>query len=159
MTYKEFKELIEREHGYVVEQQDGFCTIRKDKTDATIVLINLYERHSVNTYFFTDDEDMRFMSYNWNTISEFVATPIEHRFPVKKYYVKLNIPDIISSDETYLNRYTNTLGSTYHILHTKGAKEYSFMNYQTQFTMEEIKEIIPKEDMDKFKLIPVEEEK
>lgn len=157
MTYKEFKELIEREHGYVVEQQDGFCTIRNDKTDATIVLINLYKRHIVDTYFLTDDEDMRFMAYNWNTISEFVATPVEERYPVKKYYVKLDTPEFLDKQNRYLNKVNYAW--IYPEINYKFDTKSQSSDYQTQFTMEEIEEIIPKEDMDKFKFIPVEEDK
>lgn len=158
MTYEEFKELIEREHGYVVEQQYGFCTIRNDKTDTSIVLINLYKRHSIDTYFLTDDEDMRFMAYNWNTISEFVATPVEDRFPVKKYYVKLEALRFIDEEKVYLNRYTSAFRTTQYEFDTKDAVYEGVGDYQTQFTVEEIEEIIPKEDMDKFKFIPVEED-
>lgn len=98
----------------------------------------------------------RFLEEYGDVVFELASTPIEDRYPVKKYYVKPVLPDFINTRHIYLNRYTytfNDLGIDY-TLNTRNQNS----DYQTQFTMEEIEKILPKEDMDKFKLIPVEEE-
>lgn len=80
MTYEEFKKKIEEnEQGYSVMREGDFCSIRNNETNTPLTLINLTKRYTLDLFFLTDEDDMRFMVYNWYTICDFVATPIEER--------------------------------------------------------------------------------
>lgn len=79
MTYKEFKELIENEQGYIVVREGDFCTIRNSETNTPLALINLTKRYALDLFLVIDEDDIRFMVYNWYTICEFVETPIKER--------------------------------------------------------------------------------
>ena len=158
MTFKEFKELIERNQGYQVVKE-GTCHKIINKEGYTIVLIGNFDNYMIDTLYGNNETDIYFLADNWHTISTYISTPIQDRFPVKKYYVKLEAPDFIGKGKTYLNRYTRMFFPPQYTFDTKNTVNDGVVDYQTKFTMEEIEEIIPKEDMDKFKFIPVEEEK
>lgn len=156
MTYEKFKEIIERTGEYRVV--DTFGTVIAVHTEKyTLCHVSKTRPFGIDTIFGTDttySENEDFFKEYLDTIIEFAKTPIEDRYPVKKYYVKPDLPEFIYKQSLYLNKiicdeYINyTLNNRFQV-----------GNHQTQFTMEEIKEIIPEEDMDKFKFIPVEEEK
>ena len=150
MTYEEFKEIIEKSGEYQVD--DAHVTrVAVYKEEYQVCYISKVRIFVIDTVY-SGNED--FLKEYLDTIIEFAKTPIEDRYPVKKYYVKPDLPEFIYKQSLYLNKiicdeYINyTLNNRFQV-----------GNHQTQFTMEEIKEIIPKEDMDKFKFIPVEEEK
>ena len=150
MTYKEFKEMIEKTGEYQVSDipVTGKIVYRDSNIMCYISDVRRYKIDIVNS------ENGRFLDEYGDVVFELASTPIEDRYPVKKYYVKPDLPEFIYKQSLYLNKiicdeYINyTLNNRFQV-----------GNHQTQFTMEEIKEIIPKEDMDKFKLVPVEEEK
>ena len=165
MTYKEFKETIENERGYSVTREGDFCTIRNSETNTPLVLINLTKRYAIDTFFLTDEEDMRFIAYNWNTVSDFVATPPKERVQEQKYYIKLKLPDIIDDSDrfvderTFLNVATNTkTGYVEYTLFDRFCVIRDNVEWKTQFTNQEFEEIMPKEYRGSFELIPVEEE-
>src|SRR5699024_576845 len=124
------------------------------KEECVMCYISKTWTFGIDTIYSGNDDFLKEYSH---VISEFVATPVEDRYPVKKYYVKPILPDFINAQHIYLNRHTYIWNDS-EIVYTLNTRNQS-SDYQTQFTMEEIKEIIPKEDMDKFQFIPVEEEK
>lgn len=154
MTYEEFKEIIERTGEYQVSDGRGSTTVFH-QGKKVICYISKKRPFVIDTYY-SENED--FLKEYWDTIIEFVATPIEHRFPVKKYHVILDLSHILDEEKCYLNRHTVVNGNIEQWIGTKNEFVFGEETYQTQFTIEEIEEIIPKEDMDKFKLIPVEED-
>lgn len=155
MTYEEFKKLINDAGKYYADKEPGGITIRTAK-EYEIAWISSTQTHTLSTNFWTTYEDESFLKENWDIICDFASTPIKDRHSAKKYYVKPVLPDFINARRIYLNRETDTWndpGIDY-TLNTRNQNS----DYQTQFTMEEIKEIIPKEDMEKFQFIPVEED-
>lgn len=159
MTYEEFKEIIEKSGEYQV--YDTYITgVAVYKEECQVCFISKVKIFEIDTVY-SDNED--FLKEHLDTIIEFAKTPIRDRYPVKKYYVKLKASDFINRDRIYLNRCTSLFRTTKYEFDTKVQYEHDtdegVMHYQTQFTMEEIEDIIPKEDMEKFQFIPVEEEK
>lgn len=154
MTFKEFKEIIERTGEYQVS--DIHVTGKTVHRDGDIMCyisdVRTYKIDTVNS------DNGRFLEEYGDILFEFVVTPIGDRYPAKKYYAKLDLPHILDEEECYLNRHTMFDGNIAQWIGSKNDFKFEGSDYQTQFTMEEIEEIIPKEDMDKFKLIPVEEE-
>ena len=146
MTYEEFKEIIEETGEYRFSDKIVY------REDAMLCFISDVGRYEIDTVSW---EQSRFLEEYGDVVFELASTPIEDRYPAKKYYVKPDLPEFIDKKKLYLNRalYGVNPGKKY-ILDSK----FEGSEYQTQFTLEEIEEIIPKEDMDKFKLIPVEEE-
>ena len=157
MTYEEFKKLINDNGKYYADKDKGGITIRTAK-EYEIAWISNKRTHVLNTNYWTTYEDENFLKENWDIIFDFASTPIKDRRPAKKYYVKLEALRFIDEEKIYLNRYRSVFRATQYEFDTKNKGDESMIDYQTQFTMEEIKEIIPKEDMDKFQFIPVEEE-
>lgn len=157
MTYEEFKKLINDNGKYYADKDKGGITIRTAK-EYDIAWISDRRTHVLNTNYCTTYEDKNFLKENWDIIFDFASTPIKDRHPAKKYYVKLEAPDFIGKGKTYLNRYTRMFFPPQYTFDTKNTVNDGVVDYQTKFTMEEIEEIIPKEDMDKFKLIPAEKE-
>lgn len=158
MTYEEFKKLINDNGKYYADKNQGGISIRTAK-EYDIAWISDRRTHVLNTNYCTTYEDKNFLKENWDIIFDFASTPIKDRHPAKKYYVKLEALRFIDEEKVYLNRYRSVFRATQYEFDTKNKGDEGMINYQTQFTMEEIKEIIPKEDMDKFKFIPVEEGK
>ena len=155
MTYEEFKEIIEKNGEYRVD--DTHVTrVAVYKEEYQVCYISKVRIFVIDTVY-SGNED--FLKEHLDTIIEFAKTPIRDRYPVKKYYVKLEALRFIDEEKVYLNRYRSVFRATQYEFDTKNKGDESMIDYQTQFTMEEIEEIIPKEDMDKFKFIPVEEEK
>lgn len=155
MTYKEFKEIIEMSGEYKVEVIEGHSVqtiFVSNSKGSTMCKIWGNSNFALDTIYTDNDE---FLKEHGDTIIEFAKTPVKERYSIKKYYVKLDTPEFLDKQKLYLNRalYGVNPGKKY-ILDSK----FEGSEYQTQFTLEEIEEIIPKEDMDKFKLIPVEEE-
>lgn len=152
MTYEEFKETIEKTGEYQVSDTyiPGVAVYKKEDI---LCLITKTRPFGINTIY-AENED--FFQEHLDTIIEFAKTPIEDRYPVKKYYVKPVLPDFINARHIYLNRDTYTWNDP-GIDYTLDTR-FQNSDYQTQFTMEEIEDIIPKEDMDKFQFIPVKED-
>ena len=169
MTYEELKNkfeeltqvsLILKDTGnYMILEESGFELMAFNKHSG-------YERHfhintiSIHPLLNLYDED----NYKkmWEIIFSLVDTPADERFLEQKYYVKFNVPIFLRNENQYLNKVTKQGGiQAFH--YELSSPEWFIIDgdvkYQTQFTMEEIEEIIPKEDMDKFKIIPVEEVK
>ena len=151
MTYEEFKELIEKTGEYQVS--DGRGAVRVfHQGKKVICYISKTRLFGINTIF-SENED--FFKECLDTIIEFAKTPIGDRYPVKKYYVKLDLPEFIYMQKRYLNKVNY---AAFPAINYKFDSQFQDSNHQTQFTMEEIKEIILKEDMEKFQFISVEEE-
>ena len=156
MTFKEFKEIIEKSGEYQVsdERVTGIIVFKEGRSICYISKTRIFGIDTI----YSGNED--FLEKYGDTMLEFAQTPTKYRYPVKKYYVKLKAPEFINRDRIYLNRCTSVSRTTQYEFDTKDALyDEGVIEYQTQFTMEEIEEIIPKEDMDKFQFIPVEEEK
>ena len=155
MTYEEFKEIIEDSGEYdveVVEEHFVQTMIYVSDSDGnTMCRLWAGSMLGIDTIYMDNDEFLKEYS---NVIIEFAKT---QRYPIKKYYVKLDLPEFIRGQNHFLNKtmYAWNLPAVNYTIDTPSQNK----EHQTQFTMEEIEEIIPKEDMDKFKLIPVEEEK
>lgn len=159
MTFKEFKEIIERNQGFQVVK-DGASHKIINKEGNILAIIGNFDNYTIDTLYSINETDIHFLANNWHTISTYISTPIEDRYPVKKYYVKLDLPEFLDKQNLYLNRaiYAYRDPKTSYTFDTKNTVNEGVVDYQTQFTMEEIEKIIPEEDMDKFKIIPVEEE-
>lgn len=157
MTLKEFKEIIEMSGEYKVEVIEGHSAqtvvfVFNSKGN-TMCKFWGNSNFALDTIYMDNDE---FLKEHWDTIFEFAKTPIEYRYPVKKYYVKLDTPEFLDKQNLFLNK-VNCEWNDAKIKYTLDTN-FQSSNYQTQFTLEEIEEIIPKEDKDKFKLISVEED-
>ena len=151
MTYEEFKEIIEKSGEYQVsdERTTGIIVF---KEECSICYISKTRIFGIDTIY-SGNED--FLEEYGDTMLEFAQTPTKYRYPVKKYYVKLDLSEVIYMQNRYLNKVNY---AEYPEINYKLDSRYQNSEHQTQFTMEEIKEIIPKEDTDKFKFIPVEED-
>lgn len=155
MTYEEFKEKVEALGIYTLEDTGEGCSdiyldANYEEEDYLMLMGSVYHEQRYTMDIMADCKvDIELI----RLMLEYVTTPIEDRYPVKKYYVKPDLPEFIYKQSLYLNKiicdeYINyTLNNRFQV-----------GNHQTQFTMKEIEEIIPEEDMDKFKLIPVEED-
>ena len=168
MTYEElkneFEEIIQmslnlKEEGdYMILEESGIELMAFNKYAG-------YERHfRINT---TSIHPLLNLYYKdnykkiWDIIFSLIDTPADERFLEQKYYVKLDLPIFLRNEEQYLNKVTKEGGIQavrYELSSPDALLIAEDVEYQTQFTMEEIEEIIPKEDMDKFELIPVEED-
>ena len=170
MTYEELKNKFEELTQMSLDLKDMGDYMILEESGIELMAFNKYagyERHfrinttSIHPLLNLYDEDKE--KPMWDIIFSLIDTPADERFLEQKYYVKLNVPIILRNENQYLNQVTT---------HKEGGKTVRYelsspdwlsvggnVKYQTQFTMEEIEEIIPKEDMDKFKLIPVEEVK
>lgn len=161
MTYKEFKEIIEMSGEYEVEVFEGHSVqtiFVFNSKGSTMCKLWGNSNFALDTIYMDNDE---FLKEHWDTIFEFAKTPIEDRYPVKKYYVKLIAPRILSDDKIYLNKVVSNIEPTQKILYQLGhgySKWKGGLNYISEFTMEEIEEIIPEKDRNKFEYIPVEED-
>lgn len=159
MTYEEFKEIIEMSGEYYVEViEEHFVQTMiyvSDSDGNTMCKFWKGSTLGIDTIYMDNDEFLKEYS---NVIIEFIKTPVKERYPIKKYYVKLEALRFIDEEKAYLNRYTSVFRTTRYVFDTKDAVYKGVGDYETQFTMEEIKEIIPEEDIGKFKFIPVEEE-
>ena len=169
MTYEElkneFEEIIQmslnlKEEGdYMILEESGIELMAFNKyagyerhfrinTTSIHPLLNLYYKDNYKTM--------------WDIIFSLIDIPADERFLEQKYYVKLNVPILLQNEKQYLNKVTKQ-GGIQAVHYELSSPEWFIIDgdvkYQTQFTMEEIEEIIPKEDMDKFELIPVEEVK
>lgn len=78
MTFKEFKELIEREDGFQVIK-DGNCHKITNKEGSTLVLIGNSDNYTIDTLYSINETDIYFLANNWHTISTYISTPIEDR--------------------------------------------------------------------------------
>lgn len=154
MTYEEFKEIIEESGKYEVIKNCGYVFVKNLCETGNMCCINAETEFAINTQ--TDNYNSDFIKEYGATIIEFAKTPIKDRYPVKKYYVKFDLLEFIYKQNCYLNKVTD---DEYPEINYTLNNRVQVDNHQTQFTMEEIEEIIPKEDMDKFKFIPVEEDK
>ena len=156
MTYEEFKEKVEALGIYTLEDTGEGCSdiyLDANYEEEDYLMGSVYHEQRYTMDIMADCKvDIELI----RLMLEYVTTPVEDRYPVKKYYVKPVLPDFINVRHIYLNRYTYTWNDS-EIDYTLNTRNQN-SDYQTQFTMEEIEEIIPKEDMDKFKFIPVEEE-
>ena len=155
MTYKEFKEIIEMSGEYKVEVIEGHSVqtiFVSNSKGSTMCKIWGNSNFALDTIYTDNDE---FLKEHWDTIIEFAKTPVKERYSIKKYYVKLKAPDFIHMQNRYLNKVNYT---EFPEINYKFDSQFQDSNHQTQFTMEEIKEIILKEDMEKFQFISVEEE-
>lgn len=158
MTYEEFKEKVEALGIYKLEDTGAGCSdiyldANYEEEDYLMGSVSHEQRYTMDIMADckVDIELIRLML-------EYVTTPVEDRYPVKKYYVKLEALRFIDEEKVYLNRYRSVFRTTQYEFDTKNKGDESMIDYQTQFTMEEIEEIIPKEDMEKFQFIPVEED-
>src|SRR5699024_1056908 len=144
--------IIEKSGEYQVsdERTTGIIVF---KEECVMCYISKTWTFGIDTIYSGNDD---FLKEYFHIITEFVQTPTKYRYPVKKYYVKPILPDFINTRHIYLNRCDHTWNYP-EIDYTLDTRNQN-SDYQTQFTMEEIEKIIPKEDMDKFKFIPVEEE-
>lgn len=173
MTYEELKNKFEEltqmslnlkdEGDYMILEESGIELMAFNKyaeyerhfrinTTSIHPLLNLYYKDNYKTM--------------WDIIFSLIDTPADERFTEQKYYVKLDLPEKFSNKQQYLNKMVMNDGIVRYLWDEKKKKPSTYISplelgviYQTQFTVEEIEEIIPKEDMDKFKLIPVEEVK
>lgn len=78
MTFKEFKELIERNQGYQVVKDGAGHKIINKKGDI-LTLIGNYDTCAIDTLYAPNETDIRFLANNWHTINAYVGTPIEDR--------------------------------------------------------------------------------
>ena len=78
MTFKEFKEIIEREDGFQVIK-DGNCHKITNKEGNTLVLIGNFDNYAIDTLYSINETDIQFLDNNWHTISTYISTPIEDR--------------------------------------------------------------------------------
>ena len=174
MTYEELKNKFEEITRMSLNLKEGGDYMILEESGIELMAFNKYagyERHfRINT---TSIHPLLNLYYKdnykkiWDIIFSLIDTPADERFLEQKYYVKLDLPDFLRNEEEYLNKVTThmTWGKTLHYELSSPEWFYRYggvdveLEYQTQFTMEEIEEIIPKEDMDKFKLIPVEDYK
>ena len=177
MTYEELKNKFEELTQMYLNLKDEGDYMILEESGIELMAFNKYagyERHfrinttsihpALNLYYKDNYKD----NYKtmWDTIFSLIDTPADERFLEQKYYVKLDLPYFLRNEEQYLNKVT---------IHKEWGKKVHYelfssewfpidgsTKYQTQFTMEEIEEIeeiIPKEDTDKFLIIPVEEVK
>lgn len=170
MTYEELKNKFEELTQVSLNLKDTGNYMILEEGDCELLAFNKhagYERHfhintiSIHPLLNLYDED----NYKkmWEIIFSLIDTPADERFLEQKYYVKLKVPIILRNERQYLNKVTTHLnwGKTIHYelssLETYPIAEN--VEYQTQFTMREIKERILEDDVNKFALIPVEEVK
>lgn len=153
MTLKEFKEIIEMSGEYEVEVFEGHSVqtiFVFNSKGSTMCKLWGNSDFALDTIYADNDE---FLKEHWDTISEFAKTPIEYRYPVKKYYaIKLDLPEFLDEQNLFLNKF-NCGGNGSKISYTLDTKSQS-SGYQTQFTLKEIEEIIPEKDRNKFEYIP-----
>lgn len=169
MTYEELKNKFEeltqvsldlKEEGdYMILEESGTELLAFNKHSG-------YERHlhinntSIHPLLNFDKDNYKTM---WDIIFSLIDTPADERFLEQKYYVKLNVPIILRNENQYLNKVTThkEWGKTvrYELSSTEWFSRDGDVEFQTQFTMREIEEIFIEDDVNKFELIPVEEDK
>lgn len=170
MTYEELKNKFEELTQVSLYLKDEGNYMILEEGDCELLAFNKhsgYERHfHINTIYIHpllnlyDDDNYKTM---WDIIFSLIDTPADERFLEQKYYVKLSVPIFLRNESQYLNKVTK---------HMKGGKAVRYelsssgwisrvgdVEYQTQFTMEEIEEMFTEDDVNKFELIPVEEVK
>lgn len=170
MTYEEIKNKFEELTQVSLDLKDTGNYMILEESGIELMAFNKYagyERHfrinttSIHPLLNLYDED----NYKkmWEIIFSLIDTPADERFLEQKYYVKLKVPIILRNERQYLNKVTTHLnwGKTVHyeLSSLENLSRDGDVEYQTQFTMREIEEMILEDDVNKFELIPVEEVK
>ena len=166
MTYEELKNKFEELTQVSIDLKDTGNYMVLEESGTLLLAFNKnsgYERHfHINTmplHPLLNLYDKDNYITMWEIIFNLIDTPADERFPEQKYYVKLDLPDIFDKSSYYLNKHSTSgrvIGYWF-----GGMQEFSYKGetYKTKFTMSEIKELIPEDDLCKFELIPVEEYK
>lgn len=170
MTYEELKNKFEELTQMSLNLKDEGDYMILEESGIELMAFNKYagyERHFrinttsihplLNLY---DDDNYKTM---WDIIFSLIDTPADERFLEQKYYVKLDLPDFLRNERQYLNKVTThmTWGKTVHyeLSSLEWFSRDGDVEYQTQFTMKEIEEMFTEDDVNKFELMPVEEDK
>lgn len=170
MTYEELKNKFEELTQVSLDLKDTGNYMILEESGTELMAFNKhsgYERHfhintiSIHSLLNLYDED----NYKnmWEIIFNLVDTPADERFLEQKYYVKLNVPILLRNENQYLNKVTTHMTGGKAVHYELSSSEWfsiaGDVGNQTQFTMKEIEEIIPEDDLCKFELIPVEDYK
>ena len=173
MTYEELKNKFEELTQVSLDLKDTGNYMILEESGIELMAFNKhsgYERHfhintiSIHPLLNLYDED----NYKkmWEIIFSLIDTPADERFLEQKYYVKLKVPIFLRNERQYLNKVTTHLNWGHKIDHYELSSLETYpiaenVEFQTQFTMKEIESIKKhiEDDLCKFELIPVEEDK
>lgn len=170
MTYEELKNKFEEITRMSLNLKEGGDYMILEESGIELMAFNKYagyERHfRINT---TSIHPLLNLYYKdnykkiWDIIFSLIDTPADERFLEQKYYVKLNVPILLRNENQYLNKVTTHMTGGKAVHYELSSSEWfsiaGDVGNQTQFTMKEIEEIIPEDDLCKFELIPVEDYK